>query len=249
LLDKAFQPLPLNPDGIEKENIIMWMDHRAKQETEVINQTNHPILTYTGGKISIEMQIPKILWLKNNAPKVYQQCAHYFDLPDYLTFKATGNLCRSQCSLVCKWTYLPPSVAQRLSRPVGFQSDFFHQIGLHDVDLNALGSHHITELGRCVGNLSPEASQELGLPTNVLVGTSIIDAYAGAIATLMNSDIKMLNNLAIISGTSSCHIAMSKLPIHVPGVWGPYEGVMLPGYYCMEGGQSATGSLVRGSNK
>ena len=42
----------------------MWMDHRALQETMVINATDHPILQFVGGAISSEMEMPKILWIK-----------------------------------------------------------------------------------------------------------------------------------------------------------------------------------------
>ena len=45
-------------------NIIMWMDHRAGQQMEEINATGHYLLNYIGGKVSIEMEMPKILWLK-----------------------------------------------------------------------------------------------------------------------------------------------------------------------------------------
>ena len=50
--------------------------------------------------------------------------------------------------------------------------------------------------------------------------------------------------LAIISGTSCCHLVVSRQPIMVPGVWGPYFGAMLPGWWLNEGGQSAAGSLI-----
>ncbi len=36
----------------------------------------------------------------------------------------------------------------------------------------------------------------------------------------------------------------SKIPLFVPGVWGPYYSAMVPGYYLNEGGQSAAGSVV-----
>jgi ribulose kinase len=50
--------------------------------------------------------------------------------------------------------------------------------------------------------------------------------------------------LAIIGGTSSCHMAVSKEAVFVDGVWGPYFGAMLPGYWLSEGGQSAAGALI-----
>ena len=45
-------------------DVIMWMDHRAKEQAELINSDKHAVLRYVGGKMSLEMQPPKLLWLK-----------------------------------------------------------------------------------------------------------------------------------------------------------------------------------------
>ena len=50
--------------------------------------------------------------------------------------------------------------------------------------------------------------------------------------------------LALIGGTSSCHMAVSKEQRPISGVWGPYYSAMVPGLWLNEGGQSATGALV-----
>lgn len=42
----------------------MWMDHRADEETNQINSTHHDLLKFVGGKVSLEMEMPKILWVK-----------------------------------------------------------------------------------------------------------------------------------------------------------------------------------------
>jgi FGGY-family pentulose kinase len=83
------------------------------------------------------------------------------------------------------------------------------------------------------------------------VGVSIIDAHAGGIGLLGTttaggalSEADLERRLALIGGTSSCHMAVSKEPRFVPGVWGPYYSAMLPGLWLTEGGQSATGALI-----
>ncbi|MCE1787638.1 sugar kinase, partial [Enterobacter hormaechei] len=86
--------------------IIMWMDHRAIKEAITINQTNDPALCYVGGEISPEMELPKILWLKNYFPQRYQDIWRFFDLADFLVWKATGADVASTCTLTCKWNYL-----------------------------------------------------------------------------------------------------------------------------------------------
>lgn len=67
------------------------MDHRAHEEADFINAIGHNILQYVGGKVSLEMQTPKMLWLKKNLPASWNSAALLFDLPDFLTWKATGS--------------------------------------------------------------------------------------------------------------------------------------------------------------
>ncbi len=67
------------------------MDHRAKEEAEIINSTKHPVLKYVGGSVSLEMMVPKILWLKRNHTDCWNKAQHYFLLNDFLTWKCTGE--------------------------------------------------------------------------------------------------------------------------------------------------------------
>ena len=73
----------------------------------------------------------------------------------------------------------------------------------------------------------------------------MIDAHAGALGVLGATPADELNGrLALIAGTSNCHMALSRGARSVPGVWGPYFGALLPGWWLNEGGQSASGSLL-----
>ena len=224
-------PISVSENGSLHEDIIMWMDHRAKKETTDINLTNDPVLKYVGGEVNVEMELPKILWLKNNHPERYQATWRFFDLADYLVWKSTSADVASVCTLTCKWNYL--------SHKKRFDDKFLAKIGLNDVLTKIPKS--VTELGGAVGTLTPKAAIELGLTEKVIVASGIIDAHAGGVA-LVGSDPK--NSLAIISGTSNCHMIVNPKSIYVPGVWGPYYGAMLPNFWLNEGGQSAAGALL-----
>jgi FGGY-family pentulose kinase len=52
------------------------------------------------------------------------------------------------------------------------------------------------------------------------------------------------HRLALIGGTSSCHMGVSAKPRFIGGIWGPYFSAMIPRLWLTEGGQSATGALI-----
>lgn len=249
----------------DEQNIIMWMDHRAIEETRIVNSYKDSSLKYVGGAVSIEMEIPKILWLKKNMPENKFVHCEFFDLPDFLTYKATGRKARSLCSVVCKQCFLPPSTEESSK---GWSRSFFEGIGLSQLvnnNFRQLGNRTDTSdcnaggpflsAGCCVGTLSQQAAGELGLTTNCAVGSGLIDAYSGWLGTVTTktkldpidqqlSGECIYHRLAAIAGTSTCLIKLSKTPIFAKGVWGPYGDVMGRGTWCIEGGQSYTGALL-----
>ena len=112
-----------------------------------------------------------------------------------------------------------------------------------------------------MGHLCEKAAAELGLPAGIAIGSGVIDAYAGWIGTVgakvhlgpdqlsaeaaSNDKTQAFSRLAAVAGTSTCHLAMSPNPVFVSGIWGPYRDTILPGYWMAEGGQSATGELLK----
>lgn len=134
------------PKSINDQNVILWLDHRAVDETKTINATGHSVLQYVGGGMSVEMEIPKILWLKNHMdPDQFRDCKFY-DLADALTHLATGKETRSYCSVVCKQGYLASGI---VSDQEGWQSDFLNSIGLED-----LVEDNFSKLGGINGKVS-----------------------------------------------------------------------------------------------
>ena len=62
--DRDGRPLSVSETRSPNLDTILWMDHRALEETEYCNATADPLLERFGGRLSVEMQIPKLLWLK-----------------------------------------------------------------------------------------------------------------------------------------------------------------------------------------
>ncbi|TPX11035.1 uncharacterized protein E0L32_008072 [Thyridium curvatum] len=264
------EPVPVTGPKFQNDgndrNVILWLDHRPLDETVKINNTKHNLLRYVGGKMSVEMEIPKVLWLKKHMPpELFDRCKFY-DLADALTHLATGFETRSFCSTVCKQGYVPVGVDGSVK---GWQEDFYHSIGLGDLvkdnfkrmgGVNGVNGQYLSA-GELIGPLSEKAGEQLGLPAGIAVGSGVIDAYAGWIGTVgakvklsadhlddsaaPNDVSQAFTRLASVAGTSTCHLAMSKDAVFVEGVWGPYRDVLLPDHWMAEGGQSATGELLK----
>lgn len=237
LLDAEHAPLALSP-GEQAWNIIVWMDHRAIAEAAECTATGAAPLRNLGGVMSPEMQIPKLMWLKRHRPELYQRIGYAGDLGDWLGFQCTGSTERSVCMLACKWTFDP--------RPGhGWDRDFLSRVDMQDVTDRARLPDQAQPVGAPLGPLSEAAAADLGLTTDCTFAVGMIDAYAGALGTLGRSltDAPQ-RRLAVIGGTSTCHIGAQPERREVPGVWGPYPGALGDGFAANEGGQSITGALL-----
>ncbi|MBT9385040.1 FGGY-family carbohydrate kinase [Pseudooceanicola sp. CBS1P-1] len=233
--------LPVGEPDHPERDIIVWMDHRALDQAARINAGSHDVLKYVGGVISPEMETPKLLWLKENRPEVYEGAQHFFDLTDFLTWKATGATERSSCTVTCKWTYL--------AHEDRWDPAYFHAIGLGDLAdqgfarIGARVVHPGTALGQ---GLTETAARSMGLNPGTAVAAGLIDAHAGGIGTVAarGGAQDATACLGYVFGTSSCTMTTTAEPAFVPGVWGPYYSAMVPGMWLNEGGQSAAGAAI-----
>jgi D-ribulokinase len=233
-------PVTVSRDGDDRRNVIVWMDHRAIADAEAIDATAHPVLQFVGGSISPEMETPKLRWVKRELPDTWRRVARWFDLPDFLTWRASGADARSLCSTVCKWTYL--------GHERRWDPSYFASVGLEDLaaDRFAKIGASVLSPGENVGGLAATAAEELGLRAGTAVGASLIDAHAGALGMLgaAGDPTRLDRRLAVIAGTSACHLAVSEERFDVPGVWGPYWEALLPGRWLTEAGLSASGAFL-----
>nr|GMD75994.1 FGGY carbohydrate kinase domain-containing protein [Ipomoea batatas] len=237
-VDSDGEPVTVSWSGDARRNIIVWMDHRAVKQAERINSSNSPVLQYCGGAVSPEMQPPKLLWVKENLQESWSMAFRWMDLSDWLSYRATGDDTRSLCTTVCKWTYLGHAHMQQINEKdsrnmeaCGWDDEFWEEIGLGDL----VDGHHA----------------KIGIP----VGTSLIDAHAGGVGVMESLPRSVIepkevdaeaicHRMVLVCGTSTCHMAVSRTKLFIPGVWGPYWSAMVPEYWLTEGGQSATGSLL-----
>lgn len=234
-------------------NVILWMDQRAQREAEAINETRHELLRYLGGSVSVLMELPKILWWKRHVSEADFRRAKFYDLHDALTHIATGNE-RFPCTEMCARDALPVGVDGTAK---GWSREFLEAVQLEilaDEDFKRVGGvcrhGRAPPAGTSAGPLCERAARDLGLPPEVEVGIGTIDSYSGWVGTAGSrldgrKEAPLHARMAVVAGTSACYIVASRKPVFAEGIWGPYQDWVVPGYWMSEGGQVATGMLLR----
>jgi len=90
VLDKSGKPLM---------NAIIWLDNRAGKEAADMESAFGLKKMYelTGQtEIPAGYPAPKIMWLKNNAPEIFNKADKFLLLEDYILYRLTGKFCASR---------------------------------------------------------------------------------------------------------------------------------------------------------
>jgi FGGY-family pentulose kinase len=209
---------------------LLWMDQRSSREAEDLGATNDPILRYVSGRVSPEWMLPKALWLKRNEPETYHAADRIVECTDWMMYKLTGDWTLSLNHVAVKWNYARPDG--------GWPLAMMAAVGLEDLPSKWPGS--IVPLGGGSATLSRVAAAELGLREGTPVAQGGIDAYLGMLGLGATS----AGDVAVIVGSSTCHLAQSAVGVFGSGAAGCYPDATVEGLYTVEAGQTATGSIL-----
>lgn len=222
--------LPVKSDGRPLRRALLWMDVRAVEQAARVTKTKHPQLKYVSWVESPEWMIPKALWVKEHQPEIWSEADLIVECQDWMIHRLTGRWTASINQVTCKWNYAKPEG--------GWPADLLKQLGFSDL----LGKWppEVSAVGQPVGTLTRAAADELGLTTDVVVAQGGIDAYTA----MLGLGVTQPGRMALVMGTSTCHMALCESGLFETHVWGPYPDALLPGTWILEGGQTTTGAIV-----
>lgn len=152
-------------------NAIVWLDTRAEEECkEIAKNFSSELLYKTTGlpEMSPIWPAPKILWLKESEPDVFGHTSKFLIVKDYLIWKLTGEFSTEPTESSSTFYFK--------LREKDWWDEMLDFIGIGRDQLPAIFPSH-----EVVGNVSPQASFELGLSTNTKVIAGSMDQMAGAL--------------------------------------------------------------------
>ncbi|MEO8848241.1 MAG: FGGY-family carbohydrate kinase [Casimicrobiaceae bacterium] len=212
---------------------ILWMDVRATEEADLVLRTGDVALTLNcagAGPVSAEWMIPKALWLKRHERALYERAATIFEYQDFLVKKLTGRTVASLTNVAIRWHYR--------ARAGGWPRSMLAALDFADVE--AKWPTEIVAAGEVIGPLTADAAAHLGLDPSTHVVQGGIDAFIGMIGL----GVARPGQVALITGSSHLQLAVTNHAMSVAGLWGSYADAVYPGRHILEGGQTASGSMI-----
>ena len=165
---QALGIIPMSKDREILYRNISWIDGRAEEEASFINDAIG--IDIFGGKDVI----PKLLWLKNNEPGIWEKTEYILHVNGYLQYKATGNI-TSEISGAANYGLDLETLEwpKELLDGIGVGTDKFPPL-VKSTDMT--------------GNLTEAAAAEMGLTTAVQVFGGCDDVQAAAMGSGTNSE-------------------------------------------------------------
>jgi xylulokinase len=164
--------VPVTADGELLRSGIIWLDARAQRQAEqIMSRFLAPwvFAALAGAPLSGKDVMPKLLWLKQNEPDVYNRTAKFLDVSGYLLYRSTGLM-------VSDWT--AASVVGLDLKKKQWLAWLFNYVGLDPTKLPNL----VKSTDR-IGGLTTQAASEFGL----LEGTPVIAGAGDAPAAAVGS--------------------------------------------------------------
>ena len=229
-----------NPHGWVK----LWKHHPTQPEADAINRLGaargEKFIQAYGGKYSSEWFFSKVLETIREAPEVYAAADFFMEAGDWIVWQLSGRQTRNLSAAGFKGMRVHRSSNQSGNEWTYPDVDFFLRLhpDLKNVISEKLGGP-VVQLGSPAGELSASMASALKLPAGIPIAAGNIDAHAGVPAC----GVTRPGTLAMIMGTSTCHLLMADREVKAEGICGVVEDGVVPGYWGYEAGQSGVGDL------
>jgi xylulokinase len=149
---QMWNTLPVDEKGRPLTPMLSWLDLRSVKQADRLSVGDMPKFLFenTGNIPTAKDSIPKILWLKEERPEIWQETAWLLDCKEYILFKLTGKIAIDRVGASVYFLFNPHTrqwsqeVCSRLDIPIKKLPPVFP----------------CTEV---IGEITPEAARQTGL--------------------------------------------------------------------------------------
>ena len=151
---------------------ILWNDGRSTKETDYLNNVigKEKLSELTANIAFAGFTAPKILWVKNNEPEIFEKISKIMLPKDYISYMLSGSFCTdySDASGMLLLDVKNKKWSQEMIKICGISESMLPKL---------------YESYEVVGNIKPDLAKELGLNEDIKIIAGAGDNAAAAIGT------------------------------------------------------------------
>ena len=192
----------VDQNGAALRPAIIWLDRRATAQCDALEQhiSATDLFHLTGANLDSSHVAPKMLWVRDNEPAIFER-ARYLLLPgSYMAFRLTGEA-------VVDYS----NASSTLLLDVREKSWSPRMLQIAGLDEARLG--HVEGATGVIGPLTSEAARRLGLTTHTLVAVGSGDEHAACVGAGV-TDSRVVCD---INGTAEPVCAVAPAPVFDEG--------------------------------
>lgn len=221
--------LPIDKKGTPlRPGILYGVDTRASRQIEILEDQfgRDALIEFGGMRLTSQAIGPKILWLRDNEPEIFEAAHRFITATSYIIFRLTGRLV--------------------IDRHTASHFNPFISIDTLEWDLRfaegIVRNDQLPELGwsnEIAGVITEEAAEETNLPARVPVTFGAVDALSEAISV----GVVQPSDLMIMYGSTAFLISVAHDPMPTNELWltaGAFEG-----QYAYAAGLATSGSATK----
>lgn len=222
--------IPVSNECKPLYHAIMWQDKRSLDKCEKLDKLigKDELYKRTGLRLDPYFSLPKMIWLKEEAPEVFQKAYKLIGVQDFVVYQLTHKF-------VTDWTQASRTMLLDIKK-FKWDEDILKAIGISASLLPDLCSP-----GSVVGGLTEEISVLTGLKAGIPVIIAGGDQQCAAIALNVLKD----GYAEVNTGTGSFVIAYSDKPVFDEKSRTLCSAAAIPGKWIVEAGMFTTGSIYR----
>lgn len=221
--------LAVDRDGRPLYPILMWYDKRSAPLCEAINeQMGQEIYARSGMRLTPVASAPKMRWLHEHEPAIYEKAYKLIGIHDYLLFLLTGNFVtdaslasRSSLMDIRSFTWSPQLCT------------------LFGVDVEKLCT--LLPPGSQAGKLTASFAEKTGLPA----GIPVISAGGDQQCCVLGQGLAGPGALSVNSGSASYITAAAEKPVFDSHMEVGLNAHCVPGKWVCEASNMSSGTAYR----
>ena len=220
--------LPVDKQGEPLMNAVLYgVDTRAYKEIDYLNQTigEEKIFKFNGNSLTSQQVGPKILWLKNNRPEIFNKTYKIVNGTAFINSRLTGN-------------YTTDHFSAAFVNPL---YDIHKQNWSNELIDDLVNLEQLPKLvwtDDIIGHVTAKAAKETGLAEGTIVTSGTIDAAAEALSV----GVIGTGDMMMMYGSTMFFISITDKILSDSRLW--YSPWLFKGEHSLMGGLATSGTLT-----